>query len=76
MGEWISVDDELPKNMAYVLATEGEEIYILQFRQTTDKRHKKRKGRFDNLYDDFLFVDITHWMELPALPQDRNSKND
>lgn len=76
MGEWISVEDRLPKNGEHVLATDGMDIEIYQFLETTDKRHKKRDGRFEHSDDYYYLSDKTHWMELPALPQESQEEGE
>jgi len=68
--EWISVKDRLPENNAYTLCWDGNDIYLLKFHQTSDKRNKKRKGIWDSSSEDEYFDDIKYWMPLPTPPKE------
>mgnify|MGYP001568646409 CR=1 FL=1 len=69
--EWISINNYLPAHNEYTLCWDGKDIYILKFRQTTDKRHKKRNGRWDVGGEKYFFDDITHWSPLPKPPSEK-----
>lgn len=49
MSEWIKCSDRLPENNQYVIASDGGDIEILRFQQTSDKRNKTRAGGFLSL---------------------------
>lgn len=68
MSEWIKVCDSLPEDNTEVIAWDGRTIFFAIFIQTTDKRHKKRDGRFEPLYDDDYIETVTHWIISPELP--------
>jgi len=66
---WIKCEDELPNDLQCVIGYDGCDIYFMRFRQTKDKRHKKKSGRFDNCCDEEWAEEITHWMKLPEYPK-------
>ncbi len=68
MSDWIKCSDLLPNNNEWVLIY-IDDIYISQFIQTSDRRHKKRSGIFENHNEDFTNCP-THWMPLPEKPKD------
>lgn len=74
MNEWISVKDALPKDDQDVLVSCVKNIYIIKSVQTTDRRHKKREGYFEDSSWKNEVEEITYWMPLPELPKDQNEK--
>lgn len=69
--DWISVDERLPENGAYVLAWNGalcpahSALFISdkcghKFTQPSDKAWYEDSGRF---------LGVTHWMPLPEPPK-------
>ena len=64
MSEWISVEDELPTKGVYVLA-----CYLDEYTEVC--RYHQVKGWQDVVNGSLL---ITHWMPLPAPPEESNEK--
>lgn len=66
-GQWIPADKSLPGNPRCVLATDGECYYLACYSE---------KGTMDFLpgwndarSDEGIDYVITHWMELPEVPE-------
>lgn len=72
MSEWISVKDRLPSESCYVLAlVSGKPTANI----TLDQAHEIAEyypadGWYIELYPDWDNPTVTHWMELPDLPED------
>ncbi|NJL54139.1 DUF551 domain-containing protein [bacterium] len=72
--EWISIKDRLPPHMEYVLCFDGD-TQICKFIQTSDKRHKKRKGYFEEPAGlDSFINEVTHWRAVPYPPLKNKEK--
>lgn len=61
---WISVEDELPKDGAYVVT-----INKVGLKEVRHFYHGKWFSNFGNEYGD-----VTHWMPLPELPKKESEK--
>jgi hypothetical protein len=66
---WIKCEDRLPEDNEYVLAFGENEIAVMQFRKTSDGRHKKVMGYFQNIERGEI-IEATHWMPLPETPHE------
>lgn len=63
-NQWISVDDELPKENQYVIVATKDGVCIA----TAEYIHEeKRWFMYGNYYT--ISTDVTHWMPLPDLPK-------
>jgi hypothetical protein len=74
MPEWISVRDKLPQDETPVLIIYNGEIHVGEIRWESPSWEETFKAfwYWDNPYDDGQDWDwdyITHWMELPKIPQ-------
>ena len=74
--EWISVEDKLPtENGNYLVCIDGDVFYLTA---KWVKNHFKFLARGYGLTEDFTDwrycegVKVTHWMTLPAAPQEQN----
>jgi hypothetical protein len=68
--EWIGIDVELPDYEEPVLATDGEEVYVLS-RRSTDvlgEHWYLRDPAADDPDTDTEIDGITHWAQKPELP--------
>lgn len=75
MGEWISVDDKLPEEYDWVLASAvSNKDYKLRFVPYIAAIHNGKwaaKEVFDSDdIENWDHVKITHWMPLPDSPRD------
>jgi hypothetical protein len=71
---WISVKVRLPINTDTVLITDGKEMTIGTYDADIDPRY----GRWNNLDEsEWATVDerITHWMPMPAFPEQDTKEN-
>ena len=63
-SQWISVEDELPKNKELVFITDGEYTDTGFYEYTFDEWQPCEKW----------LGDITHWMPLPEAPKEGGEK--
>jgi hypothetical protein len=62
MSEWIPADKELPGNPRCVLATDLEAHFVACYEATLNEWQNADTGwELDSV--------ITHWMELPEVPE-------
>jgi hypothetical protein len=66
MSEWIPADKELPSNPRCVLATDGEAHFIAVYE--INAANKSESWINAHTGEDIDSV-ITHWMELPEVPE-------
>lgn len=60
---WISVNEKLPESDDKILVTNGKEVYQgYEYNVFPDERP------YAFWVDDYLFIDITHWMPMPTPP--------
>ncbi len=65
---WISVEETLPKHDEYVLAY-SDDVYILKFHITNDKRRKHQNWYFeDTTGGSNDWAEVKAWMPLPKHP--------
>jgi len=66
MTNWIPSDQELPSNPRCVLATDGEAHFIAVY----EGEGVLNDAEWSEAYtgDEIIWV-ITHWMELPEVPE-------
>lgn len=72
MSEWIPADKELPGNPRCVLATDGECHFIAVYADIDadrERMHELLPGWNNAHTDDAIDSVITHWMELPEVPE-------
>jgi hypothetical protein len=71
-SNWIPADKELPGNPRCVLATDGECHFIAIYvdRDEDQERLREFYAGWNNAHtDDAIDSVITHWMELPEVPE-------
>lgn len=77
MGEWISVNDKLPKEHQSVICTDGKDVaelihMISRYSEQTEQDmrwRKKERHYFEDDSGNELNKPITHWMPLPKPPE-------
>lgn len=80
MSEWISVDDELPKDDTYCIVADIGNGTLYSFAPAWwlhGEFNCKSGGLLASNYDGGatieLDLDITHWMPLPAAPKGKHN---
>lgn len=69
MSEWIPADKELPGNPRCVLATDGEAHFIAVYQSEDHMEFVEVPGWSNAHTGDEIDSVITHWMELPEVPE-------
>jgi hypothetical protein len=72
MSEWIPADKELPGNPRCVLATDGEAHFIAVYDHEGEMANRTiLMGRkwYEAFTGEEIDSVITHWMELPEVPE-------
>lgn len=67
--QWISVKDRLPPLEHEVLAFDGEMIRVAHL-EPQSILGAYMTGAFWTYYDYLEWYDVSHWMELPKLPEE------
>jgi len=67
MIEWVSVKERLPKDESAVLVTDGTAVDVTFCQLTYCGDDPNEKSWFIRVSMQG-FVEVTHWMPLPALP--------
>lgn len=69
MSEWISVTKMLPNDRQWVLASDSQDVHIVQFFKIpgTDDGYFEYHSIFE-----FKRDKITHWMPLPPTPKEES----
>ena len=75
MGEWVSVDDEMPEEGETVIACLDGEVILAWWSNTMPLTWKEFSSEIEAHGDSYLirtiseeFCRITHWMPLPDAP--------
>lgn len=70
MSEWIPADKELPGNPRCVLATDGECHCIAVYCTAENMDYDSVEGWSNAHTGEEIDSVITHWMELPEVPNE------
>jgi len=65
--KWISVKKKLPETYADVLVTDGDRCFIGELISGNGDKMFRYYVPLVGIYDDY-FWEISHWMELPKVP--------
>ena len=69
MSNWIPADKELPGNPRCVLATDGEAHFVAVYEGDDNMDYGSIEGWSNAHTGDEIDSVITHWMELPEVPE-------